>query len=89
MRDTLTSFSHLAMMAAIVATLAYFPFGILLALVLRFLDIPFDTLLTFDGALGTLSGLLVWWLLFFAGACAYSAWMFPWSDKAFAWPDRK
>jgi len=89
MRAVLKSLSQMAVMAAIVATLAYFPLGLLATLAFRLFGIPFDALVTFGGALGMFLGLVSWWLVAFAGACAYAAWMFPWGDAAFAWPSRK
>lgn len=89
MRSVLTTLSQVAVMAAIVATLAYLPLGVLLALTLRLFGIPLDALLTFGGALNAVLGLLAWWLFAFAGACAYAAWVFPWGDKVLAWPSRK
>lgn len=89
MRSVLTSLSQVAVMAAIVATLVYIPLGILLALVLRLFGVPFDTLLTFGGVIHEVLGLLLWWVFAFAGACGYAAWVFPWGDKVFAWPNKK
>jgi hypothetical protein len=77
----LAIFSQVAVMAGVVATLVYFPLGIALALLLPLLGITFDSLLTFGGAVHFVSGLLLWWLATFAGACGYAAWMFPWGEK--------
>ncbi|MGH8515313.1 MAG: hypothetical protein ACREV8_15505 [Gammaproteobacteria bacterium] len=78
-----TELSQVAVMAGVVATLVYFPLGIALALILPLLGIAtFDALLTFGGAMHFVLGLLLWWLLTFAGACGYAAWMFPWGEKA-------
>ena len=41
---------------------------------------------TFGGAVHPALGLLLWWLLVFAAACGYAAWLFPWGDKDFGWP---
>ena len=68
---------RLAVMAAIVATLAYFPLGLALVFVLRVAGIGFETLASFGGALNVFLGLVVWWLLFFAGALVYVACLFP------------
>lgn len=76
-------------MAAIVATLLYFPLGFAVVLVLRILGIGFQTLATFGGVLSVLPGLLIWWLVVFAGALAYAAWLFPWGDKVLEWPKKK
>jgi hypothetical protein len=89
MRGTLTSISQLATMAAIVATLAYFPMGALIALGAWLLGVSPGSLATFGGALHIAFGLIAWWLFAFAGACAYAVWVFPWSDKVLAWPEGK
>ena len=73
--------SQVAVMAAVVATLVYFPLGIALALILPMLGISFDSLLTFGGAVHFVFGLLLWWLATFAGACGYAAVMFPWGER--------
>jgi len=39
--------------------------------------IGFETLASFGGALNVFLGLVVWWLLFFAGALVYVACLFP------------
>ena len=72
-------------MAAIVATLAYFPVGLLLALALRIAGVSVHAWLTFGGALHAFLGLVAWWLLFFLGSCVYTAWVFPWDEKVLAW----
>jgi len=82
MRPALTALSQMAVMAAIVATLVYVPLAAALGLVLFLIDVPYEALLTFGGALHTVLGLLAWWALVFGGACGYAAWVFPWGDKA-------
>jgi len=77
-----------AVMAGIVATLVYFPLGLALVLVLRVAGIGFETLATFGGVFGVFLGLVVWWLLIFAGALAYAACLFPWRDKVIGWPKK-
>jgi Na+/H+-dicarboxylate symporter len=79
---------QLAVMAAIVATLVYFPLGLALVLALRVAGIGFETLATFGGVFGLFFGLVVWWLLIFAGALAYAACLFPWRDKVLGWPKK-
>ena len=76
-------------MGAIVATLAYFPLGIGLALVLALLGIPLGAVLTFGGTFNTWLGLFAWWLLFFVGASIYAACAFPWGYKVLEWPRKK
>ena len=77
------------MIAAIVATLVYFPAGIAMVLVLKVFGISFEAVVTFGGLFNTLLGLLVWWLLAFAGSCIYAACAFPWEEKVLAWPRKK
>lgn len=88
-RSALKALSQLALMAAIVATLAYLPVCIILALVLRATGISFESLLTLNDALHPAVGLVVWWLFIFVGACAYAASVFPWGDRIFGWSGRK
>ena len=76
-------------MAAIVATLVYWPVGIALLLLLKLLGISFEAVVTFGGLFNTLFGLFVWWLLAFAGSCIYAAYAFPWGEKVLAWPRKK
>ncbi len=81
--------SQIAVMAAVVATLLYVPIGIALAVVLAVFGIPVDALATFGGALGTFSGLAVWWLIAFAAACVYAASVFPWRDPVPGGPGKR
>ena len=81
LRSVMASLPQLAVMAAIVATLAYFPLGIVIGGALVLFGVPPQALLTFDGALNTVFGLVAWWLLAFAGACAYAACAFPWETN--------
>jgi Na+/H+-dicarboxylate symporter len=86
MRTALRAMSQMAVMAAIVATMSYLPLGVVLALALRWAGMPLDVLLTLGGTVHAVLGLLLGWLLVFAGACGYAAWLFPWGDKIFGWP---
>jgi len=76
-------------MAAIVATLAYLPLGLIAALALRAFGVSFATFVTLGAAVAPLIGLLLWWLLLFAGACIYAACLFPWGDEVLGWPRKK
>jgi hypothetical protein len=76
-------------MAAIVATLVYFPLGLALILLFRIAGSGFETLATFGGALGVFLGLVVWWLLVFTAALVYAAYLFPWRDKVLGWPKKR
>lgn len=80
---------QVVVMAAIVATLLYFPLGAALALMLRVAGIAFETFATFDGVVGLFAGLVVWWLIVFAGALVYAACLFPWGEKVLGWPRKK
>lgn len=85
----MATLGQLAVMAAVVATLAYFPLGLALIFVLRFAGIGFQALISFGGTMHTVVGLIAWWLLVFAAALLYAAFMFPWGDKTFGWPLKK
>jgi hypothetical protein len=80
---------QVAVLAAIVATLLYFPLGLAIVLVLRIAGIGFETVATFGGLFGVFLGLMIWWLLVFAGAFAYAACLFPWRDKVLGWPKKQ
>jgi hypothetical protein len=68
----------MALMAAIVATLFVAPAALVLALALRFFDIPLSVVASFGGALDVYVGALLWWLSAFALALVYAAFAFPW-----------
>ena len=85
----IASLGQLAVMAATVATLAYFPFGLALIFLVRIAGVGHETLITFGGNFGIFVGLIAWWLLVFIGALLYAAFMFPWGDKEFGWPGKK
>jgi len=76
-------------MAALVATLLYFPVGLAIAVPLRLLGVPFEASVTFGDALSVLAGLAAWWLLFYAAALIYAACLFPWGEKVLGWPRKK
>ena len=75
--------AQVAVMGAIVASLLYFPLGVALALVLRVAGFSVQAFVTFGGAFNVLPGLAIWWLLVFAGACIYAAFLMPWGEKVF------
>jgi len=70
----------MASMAAIVATLCYWPIGIAIALLLALLGLPLDAFVTFGGALNRYAGMAAWWLVFFAPALVYAALVLPWEQ---------
>ena len=64
-------------MAAIVATIC-FPVGALLAgLASVLLDFPLRVLLTFGDRIHAAAGLVLWWLILYVPALAYSAVFMP------------
>ena len=82
--------SQLTVMAAIVSSLVYVPLGAVVALVSYALAVPLSALTTFGGALNNvLLGLLAWWLVLFAGACVYAAFVFPWKGRTLDAPGEK
>lgn len=72
---------RVCVMAAIVATMLYWPLGIATAAVCAIFGFSAEAFMTFGGALGTVSGLLAWWLIAFAAALAYAVAVFPWHAK--------
>jgi hypothetical protein len=68
---------QVASMAAIVATLCYWPLGLAIAAVLSVVGVPVDAFLTFGGALNRYAGMALWWLIVFAPALLYAALLFP------------
>jgi hypothetical protein len=78
--------AQVAVIAAIVASMLYIPAAALLALFSHFSGVSLYAFMTFRGALNMFFGLLVWWLLAFAGASVYAAFVFPWKEKVLAWP---
>ncbi|MGD9954080.1 MAG: hypothetical protein AB7S87_16035 [Burkholderiales bacterium] len=73
--------SQMMVMAAVVATLTYVPLALVVVLVLRLIDLSPDAVLTLGGTVHAALGLLLGWLLVFAAACAYAAWLFPWGEE--------
>jgi hypothetical protein len=68
------AFYLVALMAAIVTTLAYVPVGALVAL-LAFgaFDVPLHSLLTFGGQIHIVAGLALWWGIAYLPALLYAA----------------
>ncbi len=85
----MVTLAQLAVMAALVATMAYFPLGLAMIFLLHIAGLGYETLITFGGSFGVFVGLIAWWLLVFTGALVYAAFMFPWGDKEFGWPGKK
>ena len=89
MQRNLATYSQLATMAAVVATILYVPFGLLVALAGQLAGLTFVGVVTFGGTLPPVVGLIAWWVVTFAGAAIYAAVFFPWNEKELAWPDKK
>ena len=87
--ERIGTLAQLAVMAAIVATLIYFPLVLVLGLALRAAGFELAPLATFGGAFSPVAGLALWWLIVFAGAFVYAACMFPWGDKVLEWPKKR
>ena len=68
------AFYLVALMAAIVTTLAYLPVGALVAL-LAFgaFDVPLRSLLSFGGQIHIVAGLALWWGIAYLPALLYAA----------------
>jgi hypothetical protein len=81
MRAALASIAQMALMAAIVATLIYWPLGLVLALVLMWAGIPLEAFLTFGGAVHEFAGMAAYWVIVFVAALAYASFVFPWDVK--------
>ena len=70
---TMVTAYAVALMAAIVTTLAYLPVGALVA-ILAFgaFDIPLHSLLTFGGQVHIVAGLALWWGIAYLPALLYA-----------------
>jgi len=71
----------LVVMTTVVATMLYWPIGIALAVICALIGFPFNSLVTFGGALGSVAGMMAWWLVAFAATLPYAAVVFPWDAK--------
>lgn len=96
MRGALGEVSQWLVMAAVVATLLYWPLGIALAVIFAVGGVPLQAFVTFGGSFGLIVGMVVWWLLGFALSLGYAASVFPWgassiasSSKDSSWPRKK
>ena len=68
------SLSQVAGMAALVASLLYFPVGAVLALLcFAARDVSIHSFITFGDTFNPLPGLLMWWVFAFVPAFAYAA----------------
>jgi hypothetical protein len=73
-KTTMVTAYTVALMAAIVTTLAYVPLGALVA-ILAFgtFDVPLHSLLTFGGQIHIVAGLVLWWGIAYLPALLYAA----------------
>ena len=73
-KTTVVTAYAVALMAAIVTTLAYIPVGALVA-ILAFgaFDVPLHSLLTLGGQIHIVAGLALWWGIVFLPALLYAA----------------
>jgi hypothetical protein len=78
MRQKLKTLSQLATMSAIVATIMFVPFVLIVVLGGKLFGISFAGIFTFGGALNAFIGLVVWWLIAYLGAIVYAACVFQW-----------
>lgn len=83
------SVGQAAVIAAIVATLLYWPAGVALGLLLPLGGLRLDALLTFGGNVGLLLGMLAWWLAFYLAALVYVVIAFPWPETRGFSPQKK
>ena len=83
MRFVIASLPQMFVMAVIVNTALFLPFGAILAL-LSFLlfGVSLHGFLTFGDVLGnTVEGLVAWWTLFLIPSLAYAASVMPWRPR--------
>jgi hypothetical protein len=78
MRQKLKTLSQVATMSAIVATIMFVPFALIVVLGGKLFGISLASVVTFGGALNAFIGLLVWWLIAYLGSIAYAASVFQW-----------
>jgi len=82
MRLVLRNLPQMLVMAGVVTTALYVPVMAVLALFsVELVGVPLRSLITFGDALGAFEGLVVWWIVLFVPALAYSACMMPWGAR--------
>jgi len=81
MRARLAGGAKLALLAAIVASLVYWPAALVVVSLFGLAGVSAQNVVTVGGALGTFAGMLVWWLLLFVLLLAGAALVFPWNVK--------
>ena len=80
MRYVLGSIPQMVVMAAIVDTALFLPFGAILAfLAFLLFGVPLQGFLTLGGVLGhAVEGLIAWWAILLVPSLAYAAYAMPW-----------
>ena len=82
MRFVLASIPQMVMMAAIVDTALFVPFGAILALLsFALFGVSLLGFITFGGALGAFGGVVAWWALLLVPSLVYAAYAMPWRPK--------
>jgi hypothetical protein len=82
MRFILGSLPQTVVMAAIVDTALFLPFGAILAfLSFALFGVSLRGFITFGGALNAPVGLIAWWSLLLVPSLAYAAYAMPWRPK--------
>ena len=83
MRFVIGSLPQMFVMATIVNTALFLPFGAILALLAYLLfGVSLHGFLTFGGMLGNVvEGLVAWWIILLVPSLAYSATVMPWRPR--------
>ncbi len=83
MRFVIGSLPQMFVMATIVNTVLFVPFGAILALLsFVFFGASLHGFLTFGGALGNVvEGLVAWWIILLVPSLAYAAYAMPWRPR--------
>ena len=79
MRFVLGSLPRMVVMAAIVDSALFVPFGAILALLSFMLfGLSLESFVTFGGMLSGLEGLIAWWAILLMPSLAYATYVMPW-----------
>ena len=80
MRFVIASLPQMFVMAAIVNTALFLPFGAIVA-VLSFVvfGISLQGFITLGGEVNAFEGLVAWWIVFLVPSLAYAAYAMPWT----------
>jgi hypothetical protein len=75
-------FPQMFLMAAIVDTALFVPFGAILAFVAYLVfSVSLQGFVTFGGVLNGFVGLIAWWVVFLVPSLVYSAFVMPWEPQ--------